>query len=622
MESKRAFESYPKGMPRLVFFYALVGGSLLILWLGLFWRQVVCGKVFDDQGKAQSLRRIVLVPSRGKIFDRKGRLLAGDRPRYSAVIYLNELRPEFRALYAKSVENYRRLKKPFSKDELQWSVRRDVVQRHVDVMNRLLKKRIQVDSKRIELHFSQRLLLPMKVLEDLSEDDYAKLMTRLPAGSPIQIAIDSVRYYPYGSAACHALGYVVNDSADAGDGGEEDLMTFSGQERVGKTGLEASFDSWLRGTSGGEIWLVDPSGMQYERLLAIKAQAGRDLYTSLDIDSQIACERAFGDECGAIVMLKVATGEVLAMVSKPDFDLNDLTPKISNKVYDDISEKGAWINRALQGLYPPASPFKLVATTAMLRKGVVDESSFVECTGGYEVGDRTFHCHRLSGHGFVKLKEAIQLSCNPFYYKYALRCGPRDICAEAKAFGFDKPTGIELPFEAHRMLVPDPDWKMLKGLGRWTDGDTANLVIGQGFTRITPLQMACFVASIAHQKMRIKPTILRCDGPQTGDQEPLGLSAEKYQAIVNGMIGSVDEGTGQRAQVAGLNLAGKTGTGQIQLDRPGKFKNIAWFVGFAPAQAPEIALVILIERSPEGYGITGGMTASPIAQAILRDWVQ
>ncbi|MCC5835469.1 MAG: penicillin-binding protein 2 [Opitutales bacterium] len=613
---------------RLVLLYLVIALCFSLLAGGLAYRQLLQTESYLAAEERQNYRRILKPGPRGNIYDRNGELLVGNRPYFSATVYLNELRPEFRREFIRVLNRRREQGLTPDRFALAIEARRNVVQRYQNQINRILDRNDVVEPRRIERHFSQNLLLPYPLLLDISAEDYARLIEQLPIDSPVQVTADTARYYPHGSAAAHALGYV-SDSQElpVGDLPGEGLLTFRFDGKVGRTGLEARFNEHLQGVTGGEIWSVDPGGFQHERIVFEQPKRGQDLVTTLDIRLQRAAEQAFGDYLGAAVAIEISSGEVLAMVSKPDYDLNDLTPFIPHTVDARIREEGGWLNRAIQGLYPPGSTFKLITTSAGLRRGLIEQSTEIYCPGYFRVGRRTFRCHNRSGHGHENLIEAIRDSCNVFYYDRGLAMGVQAIADEARRFGLHEPTGIELPNETRRMIVPDPAWKANRFYGEsWFDGDTANLSIGQGFLLITPLQMAVMTASYARGVTGITPTVVRDQAGNPGSRrnqraiEAIGITDEQLAWIHTGMIEAGRTGTARRASSPNFIAAGKTGTAQIRRD--GRPATLAWYVGFAPADDPQIAVAILIEGViGDGAIGGGGATAAPIARTIFEQWI-
>jgi len=611
----------PRVQSRLGLVLVIIVLCMSSLVAGLGYRQLIQKEAFAAAAERQNYRRILMPGPRGLIYDRHNRVLVSNRPLFSAVVYLNELRPEFREEYFNQVRRQRDLGLNPDRYTISTEARRIVVQRYLDQINALLGLGNEVDSGEIERHFSQSLLLPFPLVKDIPLEAYARLVERIPVDSPIQVMAGTARWYPYGPAAAHALGFV-SDSTDFPDGAVpgDTLLTFRHVTQIGRSGLEQQFNDSLQGLAGGEIWSVDPSGFLYQRVVHELPRKGEDLRVSLDIDVQLAAEAAMGDKTGAVVAIEIATGEVLALASQPAYDLNDLSPFLSFAVDRDIRERGAWLNRATQGLYPPGSTFKLITALAALRAGVVQDGSVINCPGFHLVGNRVFNCHRRSGHGPEDLVGAIRDSCNVFFYASGLAAGVRAIASEARRFHLDAPTGIELPAETARMLIPDPDWKAGRFYGEsWFAGDTANLSIGQGFLLLTPMQMAVFIASLARETTFLQPTLLHGRQPPSPGA-PVGLPPAQIALLKEGMRQAGERGTARLAGSPQLPAAGKTGTAQVRKD--GRPATLAWFVGYAPADQPRIAVAVLIEGVPNQeseYG--GGSTAAPIAKAVFQRYL-
>jgi len=443
--------------------------------------------------------------------------------------------------------------------------------------------------------------------------------------SPLQVYTSSTRSYPYGSAAAHTLGMVKPDpDIDAEDFPGQGLATVRMKGTVGRDGLEKQFDNLLQGEAGGAIYQVDRLGYKSRSIEQRLPRQGKTLTTSLDIDLQLAAEKNFaeiaGDNSGAVVALDVRTGEVLALASMPAYDLNDVSPRISTDKYAEIEAKGAWSNRAINGLYPPGSTFKILVSIAGLRAGTIDpDDDSIVCTGSMMIGGKRFVCENgLVQHGAIALREAIAESCDVYFYTQGLKATVDVMAAEARRFHLGQPTGIELS-ETRGMVIPDPAWKQRTQGEGWFPGDTANMAIGQGFVLVTPLDMACFAASVARGEVYTKPTLLHDPHAAPQHTEPAGLTLQQRQALLDGMEGCVTHGTAAKAmsifRIPDLRIAGKTGTAQIT----GK-KNVAWFICFAPIEDPEIAVAVAVEGDVPDEAYQGGRYAAPIAQAVLKEW--
>ncbi|GAB1488579.1 penicillin-binding protein 2 [Opitutaceae bacterium] len=626
------FEAHKGYNPRIIFFYPVVFLILLILGAGLAYRQLIRTEIYAEREKVQNQRRILVPGPRGNIYDRNGQLLVGNRPRFAVVLYLDELRGEFRREYVKVRSAYRDSgdKDLPNATQLEQIARFAVVDRYLQTINKALGRTGEVDAPALTRHFRSQLLLPFTLVDDLEPAEYARLLEQLPVTSPLQVYTSSTRSYPFGAAAAHTLGSVKIDDIDvAEDFPGADLKTFKMKGTTGRDGLEAQYDSVLQGETGGTIYRVDPAGYRIEPPLARHVPVqGKNLTTSLDIDLQRAAEKKLieNEMAGTAIALDVRTGEVLALANAPAYDLNETSPRISTAKFQQIEQQGGWLNRGIQGAYPPGSSFKILTAIAGMRAGWINPDSEIDCNGYYRVGNRMFPCHDGHAHGKIKLAEAISKSCNVFFYKHGIETTPEAIAAESRRFGLDKPTGIELPHETHRMLVPDPEWKKASGRGPWQPGDTANFSIGQGFLDVTPLQMATFMASFARGQVQTPPTLLHEDNRRALRTEAIGLPAAYYDAIVKGMEECTQTGTAKilttlsSMRIPGLRIAGKTGT--AQKDTPKGRINLAWFICFAPVENPQIAIAVMVEGDTPGEETGGGRYAVPVAQAILKTWWQ
>jgi penicillin-binding protein 2 len=633
-------ETYRPQRLRLLLFQGLIAAMLLVLAGGLAYRQIIRYGDYGERERLQNQRRVLVPGPRGNIYDRENRLLVGNRSRFAVTLYLDELRREFRREYIEVVRRYRaseaagdisRSDRP-TPAQLEQIARAQVVQRYLDQVDQLLGRNEKVGMRQLNRHFQQQLLLPYVLLDDLKPEEFARLIEELPVQSPLQVYTSSTRDYPNGSRAAHVLGYVrATDEVSGDDMVGEDLKTYAFKGTVGRDGLELQYDALLQGETGSAIFRVDPAGFRVNPPLEKHApRQGKRLDISLDLELQVAAEKAidqFETLKGAAVALDVRTGEVLVLASKPDYDLNEFSPHLSEAAAQKIHDSGAWTDLAIAGVYPPGSTFKLVTAIAGLRSGLISPgSSTADCEGSMHIGARLFRCDNGNGHhGLIGFTEAIAQSCDIYFWTYGLKIGPDLIAAEARRFHLDRPTGIDLPYEVHRMLIPDPAWKKRVKDEAWFAGDTANMAIGQGDVGVTPMDMACFVASLARGETTTRPTLLH--DPQRARQhtEPIGLTPAQYAAIVDGMERCTINGTGKifatpTYGIPGLRFAGKTGTAQTTRD--GNKINIAWFVCFAPLNNPQIAVAVAIEGDTPGEQFAGGHYAAPVAQAVLKAWFE
>lgn len=621
-------EAHKGGNARLSFFYLPITLLVLILGAGLIYQQALRSDLAHEKEKVQSQRRILVPGPRGNIYDREGRLLVGNRPRFAVVLYLDELRTKFYEEYLKIRKAYRTADDDAVPSAAQLSeiARFAVVDRYLQIINAALDRHNELNARDLRRHFNAQRMLPFTLIDDLEPDEYARLLEQLPVNSPLQVYTTSTRYYPHGATAAHVLGYVAADrdiEIDEAFPGAE-LMTFKMIGAEGRNGLETQFDQKLQGEAGGTIYRVDPGGYRVESLERRLPVQGENLITSLDLDLQLAAEERMRqyEMAGSAVALDVNTGEVLVMASLPDYDLNDFSPHLKAATAADINERGAWMNRAIQGLYPPGSSFKILVTLAGMRAGTIGPATETNCSGYFRVGNRSFPCHDGHAHGQIPLRTAIAKSCNVFFYQHGLDTGIDAIAAEARRFGFGERTGIELPHESDRTLVPDPSWKKARRGASWTPGDTANVSIGQGDVLVTPLQMATFAASVARGQMRTVPHMTHDEERPTQHSAPIGLTPANYAGLLEGMEECTISGTGRLAftlrdnRIPGLRVAGKTGTAQV----PGH-KNIAWFICFAPIERPQIAIAVMVEGDTAGEETGGGTFCAPVAHDILKKWI-
>lgn len=620
----RLIETHRARNPRLFLFHGVVAGLLAVLTTGMAYRQLFKTGLYHERERLQNQRRVIVPGPRGNLFDRDGQVLVGNRARFSVVLNLAELRGEFKAEYKKVAANYAKLdraERP-NADQLARIARAAVAQHYLDKINFILNRHETVRTADLNRHVNQTLLLPYVLLDDLAPEEYARLIERLPVTSPLQVYASSSRHYPHGNAAAHTLGYTSLDiDPEVEDFPGEDLMTFKMKGSTGRTGLEQVFDAQLQGETGGAIYLVDPLGykvdLPIEKRLPVQ---GKSLVTSIDIELQQAAEQAMEGRTGAAVALDVRTGEVLVLVSKPDYDLNNFVPRLSHDEAKAIEDSGGWLNRAIQGQYPPGSTFKIITAIAGLRAGTIEPGvSRVNCPGYIMVGNRSFPCAHRAVHGDVDLVKAISQSCNVFFIKHGLDTTPQFLATEAKRFGFNHPTGIELPSEFKSPRVADPEWRKENWRavnlpdGNWRGGDTANIAIGQGDTLITPLQAACMVASFARGETETKPTLLHDPRRPVQRTTPIGLSPSDYNAVLRGLESCYQIGTGRLAKVEGLTGGAKSGTAQ-----KGRIE-LAWLVAFAPAEDPRIAVAVVLEGGEdENFG--GGLYSGPVVKAVLQAW--
>ncbi len=584
---------------RIQFLRVGVAILFVILTVTIFYRQYLEFVTYNHLSQKQCLRRILYPGLRGTIYDRAGRVLATHKNMYVLYVDLNYFRQSFESFCKKN-------KDVQVQQEQLWALVHDALLPYAKKFGPIP---FQVSPKKLLQHYRQNILLPLALSQKLPEDLYAKLLIQLPTKGPFNVGVEKIRYYPYGHLACHVLGFVTRtDELTTDNLPGNDLRTFFQTKEKGRTGIEAFYDNILSGYNGGDIWRVTPSGQEQACLLSIPSIDGTDVTLTLDIELQRVCEAAMGNYKGSISVVDINQGGVLAMVSKPDFDLNRLIPYIDKKTFREIDSSGAWLNRAIQGLYPPGSTFKLVSFSALLRHQIIKESSSAECLGAYRIGNRLFRCHKHSGHGLINTVEAIQTSCNPFVFKYGIQLGGQRLYDEACFYFLNVPSGIDLPYETRKICIPSPQWKYQRLGERWSDGDTANMLIGQGYLLVTPLKMACLTAALSQNRNVFIPHLVK---PSSWNYAQ-AMSPTAWSILKKGMIGV------GRHYIPFFPTALKTGTAQVKIAGENGYRHIGWMVGFAPVNNPQIAFCIEIEQDNMGDGFWGGQICAPVAQKFLR----
>lgn len=609
MRSKR-LSKYDPAVQRTAILFLFFLGVIVFLISGLFYRQIIQHTLFLQKEAYQNQRRMIIPAPRGHILDRNGKIVVQNKPIFNLQLFLDDIRQEVRQEYLSLIRQ-----KKLKRTEATKLSRKNVLQKYLNLVQRITGRTCPIRERSIERHYRESLLLPLTVLSNLTPEEYSRLVDLLPTQSPLYISTDYYRYYPYHTAACHVLGYVSTNHEIHRE--PNDLRSFLASRKVGKTGIELSQNEALSGTDGEAIFSVDPSGFRAQLIQQTPPQKGADCYLSIDIDLQLAAEQAIGSRFGSAVVLDIPTGEVLAMANYPNYDANLLSPKISTEIYQQITDEEAWLNRALQGCYPPASTFKIISSIAFLRNKVAswDPSDITECIGKTKIGIRTFNCDHSTAHGSVSLATAIKKSCNVYYYTRSQQCGIKTLAEEARRFHLDQRTGIELPFETHRMTIPTAEWKEQHGYGKWFPGDTANTSIGQGYLLFSPLQMACFIASVAANRTLTIPHILHDPQHQQSTLPTIGLPTKTYQKLIQTLQEVIDSGTGRLAKVKNISVAGKSGTAQVW--EKGKRRNVAWFIGFAPVERPQVAIAVALQEKTAEDNFYGGKTAAPVAGKIL-----
>ncbi|MGE4488574.1 MAG: penicillin-binding protein 2 [Kiritimatiellales bacterium] len=579
-------------------FYIVMGGmavAMLIL-CGTLWRlQVSRMSQFESRIEIQSLRRVRLPGIRGKIYDRNGLCLADNRPSYSIALFLEDIR------------------RPGP-----WSRTIDRAMEVVRQVSDATGLEPETDRNDVQRHIRLRLPLPLVLWREVGPEAMARLVEKGLHIPGVDIYTQATRTYPYSPYTSHLLGYV--GRADPEKLSQEETYSYYLPDMSGRAGLEKLFDPFLRGEAGGMLVQIDVSGYRHGELARRAPKTGGDLRLTLDMEVQLLAHKALGEYRGAVVVLDPENGDVLAMISAPGYDANLFVPYISTKDWNALRDDPAnpLLNRAVAGVYPPGSIFKPLVGLAASTVNPESIHQVYDSPATFRIGRRTVH---TVGHGLVNMQEALKYSANVYFFKTALACGWEPIIEQARAVGLGQKTGVEVDFEQPG-LVPGDDWTRATGRGGWTDGDTCNLSIGQGYLTVTPIQMAMVTATLANGGYLYRPRVVqahRLPGSNEYVEEPvrrvgkMNWSDEALAVVRNGMhdVIMAPDGTGRRAAVAGLDFAGKTGTAEYGIK--GKGDKHTWMIAFAPFDRPQYAVAMVIED-----GSSGGSTVGPRLKILME----
>ncbi len=547
-----------------------------VICLRLVQLQILDGDKYRKLSEGNRLKIMSSAAPRGLILDRNGVPLVKNVPTYSVYIMFDP---------AKGVDT----------ETLSSVVGID----KADIESRLYRK-------------DNSPFVPIKLKQGLSFEEVARLEARRSDFPGLYIQTDVGREYPFGKVGAHIIGYIGKMTPAQAESPE--FANLPPDTPVGQWGVEALYDSQLRGVAGGKVIEVDALGREHRLIQENPAVKGKDIVLSIDIGMQKAVEDAFGDKAGALVAIKVDTGEVLALESLPSFDPNRFAAGISPAEWSALIEDKhkPMMNRALQSQYPPGSTFKIVMAVAGLEEGVITPDSKVSCTGGISYGKWTFGCWRHGGHGVVNLHKAIRESCDVYFYEVGKRLGIDRIYKYATGLGLGGETGLGLQKE-RKGLIPNTEWKLAKRGQDWYLGETFNASIGQGYVAVTPIQLALMTATVSNGGNVMRPTLIK-DPKDVRPRSKIDLKPETLQLLRDGLSAVVNEdgGTARVAASSIVQIGGKTGTAQVVGKNKGlsgeKYMDHAWFVAFAPVDKPEVALSVFVE-----HGGHGGSAAAPIA---------
>lgn len=568
---------------KLYFLYStLLAVVILVMFSQLFFLQVRSNDRYTELARNNAQRIIPLIPPRGDIFDREGRLIATEQPAFS--LYA------IPALF--NGKTYQELKKILPVDSAE-----------------LWKKIGKIK------HYQ-----PVKIFRQISDSALIHILENEILFPGLDIRVEPRRRYLSEKFMSHVLGTL-------GEALEEEVNASGGEieegDIIGKKGIEKYYDEFLRGEKGYKFILVDVLGKVIEEDLPEKQVPpvpGKDLYLTIDSDLQERGEYLMEGKRGALVMMDVRNGEILALVSAPQYNLDLFTGTIRPEVWAKLISDTTYplYDRVLQSTYPPGSTFKIITAIAALNEKIISPEWSVYCPGYFQLGRRTIRCWKKDGHGNVNLSEAIKQSCNVYFYQLGLKIGLETWNRYSQIFRFGSRTGIDIWGEKGGLIPSREYYEKVYGKNGWTKGNLANLAIGQGELLVTPLQMAQMAMIIANEGKYYRPHILLYAYDKVNNQKEYfpveekhisqNISSSIYAFIRQSMEKVVSEGTGRAASIPGFTVAGKTGTAQ----NPGGADH-AWFFGFAPVENPRVAFCVLVEN-----GGGGGAVAAPIAREMLE----
>jgi penicillin-binding protein 2 len=579
---------------RLGFARVLFAISFFLFFIQLWFLSVLNHEHYRQLAEQNRIRTFPQIAPRGLIYDREGRVLADNVFEFNLLLFREEAHQ-----LEKTVQ--------FLTDGLSLNAKS---------IEEILRKAAGYD-----------LYQPAVIKEDLSMEDVAYLLAHQPEHPELGIVKQPRRLYRYGNLAAHVLGYVGEISLEQLQ--QLEFAQNKPSNLVGQYGVERSHNQTLTGIDGLRRVLVDSRGRNLGDVENVAPIIGKPLKMTIDLDLQEIAESGLGNDTGAMVAFDARTGEIMAMVSRPTFDPNQFARNLSPEEWSKLIDQpdSPLQNRVFQNAFSPGSIFKIIMALAGLERSVINASSVVRCTGEAMFYNRRFRCWREAGHGKIALKEAIQHSCNIYFYNLGQKLGIQDIETFSRRIGLGAKTGINLLGEVSG-LVPSEKWKKRARGEPWYPGETISVAIGQGPLLATPLQLARAISIIATGRVPMLHLVEpNPDFPKaatlpvlSADFVPGNLEQirEAMWSVVN------DGGTGQAAQVANFEVCGKTGTAQtvsravregLSENSAERFEPNAWFVGFAPRNDPELVVAVIVQR-----GGAGGGSAARIAGEMFRGY--
>jgi penicillin-binding protein 2 len=566
-------------------------GLLVAIASGFWYVQIAQGEYYRELAENNRLRKLPIVAPRGLIYDRRGRLLVENLPSYNLMIDRSRSTDLERSLVFAST----------------------ALGRPLGGLEELLERYSGVP-----------VFKPVLLAENMTLAQVARIGVKGLEYPEFEVEVQQSRLYRHREQLAHVIGYI--GEATPAEIEDANGLVAAG-DVTGKKGIERRYDAVLRGKDGDRVVVVDSRGellREYGRQAAV---AGSDLTLSLDLELQ---QEAAGwldgpDKVGAIIVMDPRNGELLALVSSPSFNSNLFTHRLQADDWQELLDapNNPLQNRAVQNTYSPGSTFKMVMATAGLTEHLIDENTRVSCSGSVTIYNHPFRCWRPGGHGSVNVREALEHSCDVFFYHLGQRLGIERIARYARLFGLGTVTGIDIPGEKEG-LVPDAAWSLKARHQPWYPGETISVAIGQGPMLLTPLQMATMTAVVANGGYRVVPHLVKnLPGPPP---QKLGLDAHALEVVRQGLWAVVNEpgGTAYGTRFpAEAQIAGKTGSVQLIGQKvrtkaeslPFKFRDHGWFTSFAPETDPHLVVSVFVEHGGSGHN------AAPIAKALYQKYL-
>ena len=581
-----------------------VGLAFFLIFIRLWSLQVIKGSELRRLSENNCIRLRENPADRGMLFDRKGNILAHNRPSFEVYLVPEDLKSNPGVLIK---------------------------------VGEILKMTQDEIEEKIKAQKRRAPFKPVKIKSDINWNELAILESNRVHLPGLLVDVRPRRAYDYGDLASHLIGYL-------GEVDEDDLRQaretpYRMGSLIGKYGVEYRWENDLRGTDGGRQIEVDALGREIRPLGIVEPFPGNNLFLTIDLDLQKTAEEAFQDKNGALIAMEPKTGRILAMVSKPSFEPDIFAGNILSEEWKSLVENPhhPLQNRGIQGQYPPGSTFKIITAIAGLESGMITPNTQFICKGAFPYGNRDFRCWKEGGHGVISLHRAIVESCDIYFYQVGLKVGVDLIAHYAHEFGLGEVVGISLPHEKSG-TVPSSSWKKKRFGVPWYSGETLSFSVGQGYLNVTPLQLSMLISGVANGGKQYLPQVVErvenIYGQKLKEYPPLELgranvSEKTLQIIQEALRGAVNDphGTGWICALKEVKVAGKTGTAQVvrlpenfkkgDMNRmPLKFRDHAWFVAYAPFEDPKIAMAVLVE-----HGGFGASAAAPIAKKVIEKYL-